>query len=54
MRKGVLVALCGGALMFAYGAYKEGSRWEALAMFLIVMVVMVLMLWVDYKDKHRK
>ncbi len=45
MRKGVLVAMCGGALLFAAGAWKDGDRMEALAMAAIVLGVMCLMLW---------
>ncbi len=51
MRKGLLVALCGGALMFAYGAYSEGSRIQALVMLAVVFVVMGLSVWYFRNDK---
>ena len=34
MRMGVLIALCGGVLMFAFGAYREGSNlWPLMLIF---------------------
>lgn len=51
MRKNVLIALCGGALFFAFGAYREGNRLEALAMLAIVLGIMGLALWFNSKTK---
>ncbi len=53
MRKGVLAAMCGGALLFAAGAWKDGDRIQALVMIGITLGVMCLMLWVDAKDKNK-
>ena len=51
MRKNVLIALCGGGLFFAFGAYREGSRFEALAMLAIVLGIMIVALWLNSKLK---
>ncbi len=51
MRVGVLIALCGGALLFAAGAWKDGDRVEALVMLGITLGVMGGLLWMNSRDK---
>ena len=51
MRLNVLIAMCGGAMLFAFAAYKEGSKMEALVMLGITIVVMGVALWMNSKDK---
>lgn len=51
MRLNVLIAMCGGAMLFAFAAYKEGSKVEALVMLGITIVVMGVALWMNSKDK---
>ena len=53
MRMGVLIALCGGVLMFAFGAYREGSNIQASIMLAIVFVIMGLALWFNSKTKGK-
>ncbi len=50
MRMGVLIALCGGVLIFAYGAYREGSPIQASVMVAIVFVIMGLAMWFKGKS----
>ena len=53
MRLAVLTALIGGALLFAVGAYREGSHAEALVMLLLVFVAMGVALWARDKGKDK-
>ena len=53
MRLAVLIALIGGALLFALGAYREGSHAEALVMLLIVFVAMGVAIWARDKGKDK-
>ena len=45
MRIGVLIALCGGVMMFAYGAFREGNNIQGSIMLIVAFVVMGLAMW---------
>ncbi len=49
MRKELLIAMCGGGLLYSFAAYKQGNPLEASALLLIVFIIMAAALWMFKK-----
>lgn len=49
MRLGMLIALCGGVMMFALTAFREGSNIQGSIMLVLAFVIAGLAMWFTVK-----